>query len=104
MTESSTGNEPERFPRPVHGPNRFFALSIWLRRAVILVAILASLTLLLPEEVGKKLGILLVGLLIALPLGRVLWFVQRWLRRGDWRFAAVGLGVLTVVAIGALLA
>jgi predicted PurR-regulated permease PerM len=94
----------ERFPRVVHGPNRFSRLSIWLRRAVLLVALLAALTLLLPVAAAEKLGAVLVCLLIALPLARVLWFVQRWVRRRDLRFAAVGAGVLLVVGIGALLA
>jgi hypothetical protein len=34
----------------------------------------------------------------------VLWFVVRWFRRGDVRYAMVGCGVLTVIAVGVLLA
>ena len=104
MTDSTPNSGEERFPRVVHGPNRFSRLSIWLRRAVLLVAVLSVLTLLLPVAVAEKLGVVLVCLLIALPLARVLWFVQRWVRRGDLRFAAIAAGVLLVVGVGALLA
>ncbi len=104
MNHDTPTSSEERFPRPVHGPNRFFALSVWLKRAVILVGLLAVLTLLLPPAAAEKLGLVLVGFLIAIPLGRVLWFVQRWTRRGDLRFAAVGAAVLLVVGVGALLA
>ena len=104
MTDSTPDSGEERFPRVVHGPNRFSRLSIWLRRAVLLVAVLAVVTLLLPVDAAEKLGAVLVCLLIALPLARVLWFVQRWIRRGDLRFAAIAAGVLLVVGVGALLA
>ncbi len=39
-----------------------------------------------------------------MPLVRVAWFARRWWVRGDRRFAIVALGVLVVVAAGALLA
>ena len=104
MTDSTPDSGEERFPRVVHGPNRFSRLSIWLRRAVLLVAVLSVATLLLPVAAAEKLGAVLVCLLIALPLARVLWFVQRWVRRGDLRFAAIAAGVLLVVGVGALLA
>ncbi len=104
MSDSTPDSGEERFPRIVHGPNRFSRLSIWLRRAVLLVAVLAAITLLLPVAAAEKLGTVLVCLLIALPLARVLWFVQRWVRRGDLRFAAIAAGVLVVVGLGALLA
>jgi hypothetical protein len=104
VSDSTPDSGEERFPRIVHGPNRFSRLSIWLRRAVLLVAVLAAITLLLPVAAAEKLGTVLVCLLIALPLARVLWFVQRWVRRGDLRFAAIAAGVLVVVGLGALLA
>ena len=104
MSDSTPDSGEERFPRIVHGPNRFSRLPIWLRRAVLLVAVLAAITLLLPVAAAEKLGTVLVCLLIALPLARVLWFVQRWVRRGDLRFAAIAAGVLVVVGLGALLA
>ncbi|CAB4741424.1 unannotated protein [freshwater metagenome] len=104
MSSATPNSGEERFPRPIHGPNRFFALSVWLKRAVVLVGLLAVVTLLLPPPAAEKLGLILVVLLIAIPLGRVIWFVQRWTRRGDLRFAAVGIAVLVVVGVGALLA
>lgn len=104
MSEFAASNDENRFPQAVHGPNRFFRLSIWLRRSLIAVSMLALLALLLPETAASLAGLALVLLLIAIPLCRVMWFVQRWIRRGDLRFAAVAAGVLLVVAVGALLA
>ena len=42
-------------------------------------------------------------LLVATPLVRVGWLVQRWFRRGDVRFAMVGVLVLLIPLAGFLL-
>jgi len=83
---------------------RFDRLSARLKAAMWLIGALAVLTLALPPERSDDVGAVLLGLLIAAPLLRVAWFVQRWFRRGDPRYALVGVGVLLVVAGGALLA
>ena len=85
------------------GPGRYDRLSVWLRLALVIVAVLALAAVLVPPAQGVWIGRALVTLLVALPLLRVAWFVARWFRRGDPRFAFVGLGVLCVVATGALL-
>ena len=84
--------------------DRFARLSRALTAAVAVAAVLVLGALLLPERVGDVLGAALLAVLIATPLLRVAWFVQRWYRRGDVRFALVGVGVLVVVAAGAGLA
>jgi hypothetical protein len=84
--------------------HRFAPLSRALSAAVGVAGVLVLGALLLPERFGQVLGGALLAVLIATPLLRVAWFVQRWFRRGDPRFALVGLGVLAVVATGAALA
>ena len=89
-------------PDPRSG--RFERLSTALSVAVAVAAVLVLGALLLPGRAAEVTGGALVAVLIAAPLLRVAWFVHRWFRRGDPRFAFVGLGVLGVVAAGALLA
>jgi Na+/proline symporter len=79
---------------------RYRRLSMLLRVALGLVSALSLLAVLLPEDQGLWFARVAVGLLIAVPLLRVAWFVARWFRRGDTRFAMVGVGVLCVVAVG----
>jgi hypothetical protein len=91
-------------PPPDPKAHRYDGLSHALVFSLLLAALLSIASLLLSGEASEALGAGLVAVLVATPLLRVLWFVQRWLRRGDVRFALVGVGVLGVVAIGALLA
>ena len=56
--------------------------------------------LLLPEQHRNTGGMVMVAVFVVAPLGRIVWLVVRWQRRGDWRFALVGLGLLAVVATG----
>ena len=67
-------------------------------------AVLVLGALLLPERVGEVAGGALLVVLVATPVLRVAWFVQRWYRRGDVKFALVGAAVLVVVGAGAGLA
>lgn len=84
--------------------SRYTALSKALRVAVWVAVALSLGGVVLPSSVGASLAAALVALLIAVPLARVVWLVQRWFRRGDLRFGLVGLGVLVIVAVGALIA
>lgn len=90
-------------PPPDPRADRFFGLERWLRTALLAAGILATASLVAGEEYGPDLGALTIAVLVGVPLGRVLWLVLRWSRRGDTRFAIVGAGVLGVVAVGALL-
>ncbi len=84
--------------------DRFARLSSALGIAVNVAAVLVLGALLLPERVGEVAGGALLVVLVATPLLRVAWFVQRWYRRGDVKFALVGASVLVVVGVGAGLA
>lgn len=84
--------------------DRFVPLSVAMLRLLVLIALGAAAALLAPGPWGTAAGWSMVGVLIAAPLLRVLWLVHRWVRRGDPRYAAVGVGVLAVVAVGTALA
>ncbi len=84
--------------------DRYRPLTRALELALAACAALAVLAAALPDPVGKWLGVTMVVLLVTAPLARVGWFVARWFRRGDTRFALVGVGVLVVIAAGVVLA
>jgi hypothetical protein len=42
--------------------------------------------------------------LIAAPIGRVVWLLVRWLRRGDRRFALAAVALLAVMGVALALA
>jgi hypothetical protein len=88
---------------------RFDRAANLLRVAAIAVVVLCACSLLVharePDAaLGDQLAWAAVAVLLVVPLLRVAWLGVRWLRRGDVRFALVALGVLLVVATGALLA
>ena len=84
--------------------DRYRPLSRALRASLLLTAALAVAAVVLPEPASVVLGAAVVVVLVAAPLARVLWFVTRWFRRGDVRYALVGCGVLGIIATGVLLA
>lgn len=73
----------------------------WLTRLVLLGALLGALV---PGGVGIGLATAAVAAVVAVPLVRVAWLVFRWVQEGDHRFVAAGLGLLLVIAVGAVLA
>jgi hypothetical protein len=73
-------------------------LALYVRAALVVIAVLATLTAVVPESVHDELGLATVVVLIVAPIGRVLWLLVRWARRGDLRFAAVAALLLTVMA------
>ncbi len=74
---------------------------LWVSRLVLVVAVLGGL---IPGPAGLALAVVAVGLVVAVPLARVVWLVIRWSQEGDLRFVAVGLALIATVAIGATLA
>jgi hypothetical protein len=83
---------------------RFRPLTASLRSVLVACAALAAAALVLPDPMSQWTGVALFALLVGAPIARVLWLVQRWFRRGDVRFAWVGISVLAVIASGVLLA
>lgn len=84
--------------------DRYRPLTRALRVALVACGVLAAAAVVLPAPVGTWAGVAAVALLVGTPVARVIWFVQRWFRRGDVRYALVGCGVLAVIAAGVVLA
>lgn len=55
------------------------------------------------SDVTDAAAVAALTLVTAAPLIRVGWLVFRWTQERDLRFAALGVGLLAVVAIGAIL-
>ena len=73
----------------------------WLTRVVFVIAVVGALA---PGATGIALATTAVVAVVATPLLRVAWLVFRWMQEDDWRFVCAGIGLLLVVAVGALLA
>ncbi len=99
-TVPPTGS-PGRPPDPRE--ERFRPMGEFLTAELLAVVVLCVVALVAPGEVAGSAAAGLLALLVAIPLVRVAWLVVRWFRRGDPRFAAVGLFVLGVAALGWLL-
>lgn len=70
---------------------------------MVVVAVTAVLGDVLHGTAGRTAELVLLATLVVVPVVRVLWFVVRWFRRGDPKFAMVGIGVLVVMAAGVVL-
>jgi hypothetical protein len=87
-------------PNPRADRQRF--LVAYLRVALAAAFVIGVLELILPEDLRDEAATVMVAVFVAAPIGRVLWLMVRWARRGDWRFALVGGALLAVVATGFL--
>ena len=91
-------------PPPDPRAGRFDLVVRGLQVAMVLVALVAALGDVLHGRAGRVAEWVLLALLVGVPVVRVLWFVVRWFRRGDPKFALVGIGVLVVMVAGVLAA
>jgi hypothetical protein len=91
---------------PIEDPrrDRQRVLALYLRVALGCVLLLALATAVLPDSVSDGVGGAMIAVLILAPIGRVVWFLVRWTRRGDRRYAAAAVALLLVMASGLLLA
>lgn len=94
---------PAGTPPPDPRAGRFDQVVRGLQVAMVLVAVAAVLGDVLHGPAGRAAEWVLLAVLVAVPVVRVLWFVVRWFRRGDPKFALVGIGVLVVMAAGVVL-
>lgn len=76
----------------------------WNRRLAALVAVVALVGAVLPDPWGPGAAVAAVALIIAAPVGRVLWLVALWYRQGDRRFVGVGVVLLCIMAVGVVAA
>jgi hypothetical protein len=91
-------------PPPDPKRDRFKPVERALQVAVVVVGALALFSVLLPGRASEITGTAAIVALMVVPLARVLWLAQRWLRRGDVRYGLVAVSVLLITAVGALLA
>jgi hypothetical protein len=70
---------------------------------LVAVAALAVTAVLLGPD-GRGLAWVAVGAVTAIPLARVAWLVVRWTRVRDWRYVAVAVLLLVLVAVGPVVA
>ena len=99
-TPGSTGQQG---PPPDPREERFRPMGEFLTAEVVAVLVLCLAALLGGERLGGAGAAGMLALLVAIPLVRVAWLVVRWFRRGDRRFAFVGVFVLCVAATGWIL-
>lgn len=90
------GAGPRRLDPPSQG------MSGLLQIAAVAALILAGLGAALPDV--SWLSGAAIGVIVATPLVRVALLAVRWFRQHDRRFAGAAIGLLGVVAAGALLA
>lgn len=84
-------------PSPLVGRQRRLVLAL---QVVFGVAVAASVgALALPGHAGDIAGTIMVVVLVGAPALRIAWLVQRWLRRGDLRFAAAAVALLGVLLV-----
>ena len=77
--------------------------AFWLRLAIRVLAVLATIGLLVPSGIGTVASSLAVTLLIAVPLIRVVGIVIRLAIERDRRFVLVGVALLSAAALGVLI-
>jgi hypothetical protein len=80
------------------------AMALYLRVALAVSLVLGAATLAVPPDRRDNVGIVMVVVLVATPLGRVAWLGVRWLRRGDRRFALAAGTLLVVMVAGVVVA
>lgn len=85
------------------GEARFRLIARIMKMVLGFVGLLALGSAIAPEPYSEVLGQMAVASLIAAPLLRVLWMAVRWIRRRDYKYSAVALGVFTLALIGFLL-
>jgi membrane protein YdbS with pleckstrin-like domain len=90
-------------PPPNPRADRQRRLIRFLQVAAVAVFALALLSLVLPGTAGRLAADVMVVVVVGAPVVRVLWLLQRWIRRRDWRFVGAAAALLLVVGAGAAL-
>jgi len=75
------------------------AMAAYLRVCLVVAFVLGALAVVLPDPAGRRFGVAMAFVLVLAPVGRLLWLLVRWLRRGDRRFAASAATLLVLLAV-----
>jgi hypothetical protein len=89
-------------PPPDHRVGRQARLLVFLRGATAITVAACVLAVVVPGAVGQAAGAGAVAALVVVPLLRIVWLAQRWVRRGDLVYAGVACGLLGIIAAAAL--
>lgn len=73
----------------------------WLTRVVLVTSLAGGL---IGHDVGRAIAVAAIVAIAAAPLLRICWLMFRWTQEEDRRFVVTGALLLTVVAIGGILA
>jgi len=87
---------------PRVGRQRVLATYLWVSLGVALS--LAVLTAVAPDAWTDDIGPWMVAVLILAPVGRLVWLLIRWTKRGDRRYAIAILVLLAVMATALVVA
>ncbi len=79
------------------------AVATYLRVALVAVLVIACAAVVAPDSWEIDLGRVMVVVLIVAPVGRVLWLLGRWTRRGDRRYALAAVALLAVMGAALVL-
>jgi hypothetical protein len=79
------------------------AIATYLRVALFAVLVIACAVVVAPDSWEIDLGRVMVAVLIVAPIGRILWLLARWTRRGDRRYALAAVALLAVMGTALVL-
>jgi hypothetical protein len=79
-------------------------LATYLRVCLAIASALALVAAVVPDDWTDRFGRATVAVLVLAPVGRVLWLLVRWTRRGDRRFAVAAVALLGVMSLALVLA
>ena len=79
------------------------AIGMYLRVALVTVLAVATAAVVAPDSWELGLGRVMVVVLIVAPIGRVVWLLARWTRRGDRRYALAAVALLAVMGAALVL-
>lgn len=72
----------------------------WLRWSIRAIAAVAVAGLIVPGPIGSAAAGIAVTAVISVPLLRVMWIIYRFATENDRRFVLIGVGLLSVIALG----
>ena len=79
------------------------AIATYLRIALVAVFVVGCIAVVAPDSWEIDIGRVMVSVLVVAPIGRVVWLLVRWTRRGDRRYALAAAALLVVMGAALVL-